>query len=250
MTKKTMVSGVKVLALLLLVNVAVVQARQVLLNENMNGCTATPGVTVPLDVWEGTSGGICGDNARPCSANTVELVSGGPTAGSNDCAARWNANPGFSPISQTLNLQAGEAPGLFDFQAFWACFGSSGFCSLSLTIREGSTPTLITLSEPTTKSATSSPSYDPATTATGISISNPNAIVEINCVTIPGTNCFLTQATLSTQGTVIGDPHFKGLDGQRFDTTGEPGSSYNLITDSDLQVCCLLLSCVFFFHFL
>lgn len=36
-------------------------------------------------------------------------------------------------------------------------------------------------------------------------------------------------------GTITGDPHFKGGDGGKYDVQGEPGKSYSLLSDSNLQ---------------
>jgi len=213
----------------------------VLNNFNMDGCPGFSGGRASLTGWTGTSSG-CGGGAQPCSLNSNGFASGAPTPDPNGCAAFWDSNPAYSAISQTLDLQPGEVTGLFDFQAFWACRGSgSETCTLSLTIDD----TFITLSEPTTRDGANPATYNEIT-STGISINNPNAVVSIDCVATGGTICLLTQATLSTQGTVIGDPHFTGLDGQRFDATGKPGSSYNLISDSDLQVFSLFSFFVFF----
>jgi Ca2+-binding RTX toxin-like protein len=36
-------------------------------------------------------------------------------------------------------------------------------------------------------------------------------------------------------GTITGDPHFKGGDGGKYDVQGEPGKTYNLLSDNNLQ---------------
>ncbi len=235
MTTKTMVSSVTVLVLLLLVNLAAVQARQVLNNSDMNGCTGGGGNV--LTVWTGTGG--CGPSGnQPCSVTVGSIVTGGPQPDPNNCAAYWQ--PGFSAYSQTLSLTPGsEAPGLYDFEAYYACidsFGLGGTCTFSLTI--GGTSILLTGAA--TKNAVNPDPYTPLT-ATGISIINPNAVVSIDCAT--GTaDCFVTRITLIQQGSVVGDPHFVGLDGQIFDLTGDAGSAYALLSDKDVMVCVFPLS--------
>ncbi len=234
MTKKTMVSSVTALVLLLLVSWAAVQARQVLNNSDMDGCAIPSGGSVLLN-WSGTA--ICGPggNTLPCSFSIGSILPGGPTPDPGFCAAFWQ--PGFSAYSQTLALTpVTEAPGLYAFEAYLGCYGG-GACTFSLTIDSQS----ITLSGTTTKPAARPDTYTPVT-ATGISITNPAAVVSIRCVVTGTAFCTVTQATLTQQGGVIGDPHFVGLDGQRFDIQGQAGSAYSLLSDIDLQVCVFPLS--------
>ena len=234
-----MVSSVTVLVLLLLVSWAAVQARQVLDNSDMNGCFVA---SQPLTGWTGNAG--CGPSGdQPCSVNPGGQVEGGPTPGPTDCAAKLIS--GFSLVSQKLALTGSEAPGLYDFQAYWGCFdflggaGGPSSCTFSLTIDE--TP-ITPLSGTTTKPGSISPDTFTPVTATGISITNPIADVSINCIPSGDAACYVTQATLTQQGSVVGDPHFVGLDGQRFDIQGQPHSAYSLLSDFDLQVCVSPLS--------
>jgi len=37
-------------------------------------------------------------------------------------------------------------------------------------------------------------------------------------------------------GSITGDPHFKGFDGEKYDIQGEPGKIYNLLSDKNIQV--------------
>ena len=229
------------LVLLLLVNWAAIQARQVLNNENMDGCNSSFG---PLTGWTGTGG--CSGN-QPCSAVTGGTVQGGPTPGPpTDCTALWHS--GYSAYSQTLSLSGSEAPGLYDFQAFLGCYRPGpgpGICTFSLTI--DGTP--ISLIGTTAKPAVFPPDTFTPLTAEDISIINPTAVVSINCVPTGGAQCFVTQATLTFVSLVIADPHFVGLDGQKFDIIGQPHSAYSLLSDKDVMVCVFPLSVSFSFIF-
>lgn len=174
---------------------------------------------------------------QPCSIGAAIYVTGAPLPDPDNCAALWQL--GYSAYSQTLSLTPGsETPGLYAFEAYFGCFSSGGgSCTFYLTIGG----TLITLSGTTSKLGVISATYTPVT-ATGISITNPNAVVSIDCVATESASCYVTRATLTQQGGVIGDPHFVGLDGQRFDLQGAPGSAYSLLSDFDLQVCVSPLS--------
>ena len=225
-----MVSSVTILVLLLLVSLAAVQAQQVLNNFNMDGCGGSSGL---LTDWTGTA--FCGPSSdQPCSLSSMAFVSGGPTPGLSDCAAQWA--PGVSAYSQNVVL----TPGSYNFQAFLGCFdfGGVGECTFTLTI--DSTP--ITLSGATKNAVDSGATYTPVT-ATGIPITNPAVTVSLDCALTSGSSyCLVTQATLTRQAVVVGDPHFVGLDGQIFDMTGEAGSAYSLLSDKDVMVCVFPLS--------
>ena len=236
-TTKTMVSSVTALVLFLLVSWAAVQARQVLNNSDMNGCTSGEMLTS----WTGT--GSCGG---PCSKSPESRMINAPLPNPNNCAAYWDAQP--SVPSQALALTPGsEAPGLFDFEAFFGCYSDnpSDTCTFSLTIAGQS----ITLSGTTMKFGTFPDSYTPSVTATGIRIDNPNAVVSINCVITGIANCYATRVTLTFVSLVSGDPHFVGLDGQIFDMIGKSGSAYALLSDEDVMVCVSPLSVPLFLSF-
>ncbi len=226
-TKKTMVSSVTVLVLLLLVNLAAVQARQVISNSDMDGCTSTARSIDTLAGWSGMA--MC--DGGPCSYNPGTAATDSPTPDPFDCAAFWRS--GDSPNTQILSLSNAETAGLFDFQAYFACIRhvvDGGNCVFFLTIDGQS----IALSGLTTRPATAISSYT-ILSSTGISISNPNAVISLYCAATSAT-CVVTQATLTTQGIVSGDPHALGFDGQIFDVLGQPNSAFNLLSDFDVQV--------------
>ena len=234
MTKKTMVSSVTAFVLFLVINWAAVQARQVLLNENMDGCNVSS--FGRLTDWSGDFGGFGFPLSLP------------PSVGNNlddtSCAAAWIRIS--TPTTQTLALNpVTEAPGLYDFQARFACTstGTPGTCTFILII-DGQP---ITLTGDPVKSASTNTDTYRTLTATGITINNPNAVVSLDC-DVTGfagqLTCFVTQATLTFDSLVAGDPHVIGLDGQRFDIQGESGSAFNILSDFDVQVC------VFVFLFL
>ena len=232
MTTKTMVSSVTVLVSLLLVNLATVQAQQVLSNSDMDGCNG------PLTDWSGDFGlgfGI------PLS---FQPSTAGYSLNDDSCAALWTLDS--TPYTQTLNL----VPGLYDFAASFACatVGNPGTCTFSLTIGGQSIALTGTFSK-TTSSDTDT--YE-TLTADNILITDPNAEVVLTCAVTDtiAIGCFITQATLTFDGLVAGDPHYVGLNGQRFDIQGESGSAFNILSDFDVQVCVSPLSFCFFSLFL
>ena len=164
-----------------------------------------------------------------------QTITEGPSSNPDGCAADWYDRDPF-PIFQTLNLNpTTQVPGTYDFQAYFGCVQSagSGTCTFSLSINGVNIPLTGTF----TKTTSSKSDTYSIVTAQDIPINAADAVVSIYCATASGMDCYVAQATLTFDSFIIDDPHLLGFDGQRFDMIGMSGSSYNLLSDVDIQVC-------------